>query len=104
MGVPQSNSLLALRKGFGMSRWVLVAVLVASAVWLFGIGEGTAAASADTWPVECQLAQAELALGEEGAVALIYAWDPQWVGTPGTPDAYITPTLPEYLSWYGFVC
>ena len=92
------------KEGFRMTRWALAAVLVGLALGVFVIGEGSTVAWADTWEVECQLTQAQYTLGDQGTADLIYAWDPQWVGTPGSPGAYITPTLPEYLAWYGFVC
>jgi hypothetical protein len=88
-----------------MKTFSLVVMLVVIVLALgFGGVARTAVASTDTWEVDCQLTQAQLALGDEGAAALIYAWNPQWVGTPGAPDAYITPTLSEYLAWYGFIC
>lgn len=54
--------------------------------------------------VQCQIAKVQLDLGEEEAARLLSGWDPQWIGTPGTPDAYISPTLPEFLAERGYDC
>src|SRR5215212_12072988 len=70
--------LLVLIKSMKTFSLVVMLVVIVLALGFGGVAR-TAVASTDTWEVDCQLTQAQLALGDEGAAALIYAWNPQWV-------------------------